>query len=206
MADPNEIVEVPRSQLETLQRAGRLLDSLAADRSRWDNPADRLAFMRQVKKDIPSVSIPELDIAEPMLAPVREQIAGLQTQLQGALDREAERTKKDADRDADAGLMKLLDKTQAKYRLNEEGRKLMVDRMRDQGSMDAEAAATFVLHHFHTPDPVGEGTMAPGAVDIFNFNKAAEDDSMRRLHSNPERWFEEETAKMVDAFKRGEAA
>lgn len=202
----DETVTVSAATLRQLQAAGKLLDTLASDRSKWKKPEDRLTFMRAARDIEPGIRIPEDDIAAPLIAPLQEQIEALRAQNAKFEERETARTVAAQNAEAESELQRLLGNIQKKHRLNDEGMRLTIERMKALGSMDADGAALAVLRDHHTPDMAGSGNMAPGAVDVFGYNQAADDESIKALHANPEKWFDKECEKVLEEFRTGEAA
>ena len=204
MADP-ATETIGAAQLANLRAAGALLDTLAGDSTKWPNRAAQLEFLRAAKKIAPAIRVPEDDIAAPLLEPINAQLAALKEQNRLLEERESARALAAQNAEAESELQKLLGRVQKKRNLNEKGVELVIERMKKTGSMDADAAALAVIEENYVPDPIGAGHMAPGAVDVFHYN-SGDEASIKALHANPEKWFDDQVAQMIDEFRRGEAA
>lgn len=199
-------VEVDQARLNQLLNSEKLLNSLwenkgAEGKPLFTDPKEALAFKRAAKVLVPQASIPE-DIAEPLLAPIREQLEATNKTALDALERLAAREKADSDNRAENDLQSKIAKAQAKYHLNDEGVALVVARMKEYGSLDVEGATEWVLGNLHTPAPISGGSaMAPGAVDFWGMQNEAQEEDFRKLSLDPVKWAENKILEISKEFQ-----
>lgn len=210
MADPFEGIEfTPEQQheLAVLRNGFALLNQIVSD-PKTATPAKRL--IRQIKPDM-NVVIPEDDIAEPLLAPIREQVTTLQTkheEVLKALDEKTaafdqkltEREQKEKDTDDLRDLQKRIDEAAKHYRFTDEGRAALIEHMKTTGTPDPMTAGAYLIQNMERPAPVASNGLAPemarrnGApdVDLFQVATGHDDESLKLLHAKPEQWMSKE--------------
>jgi hypothetical protein len=119
----------------------------------YDHPTHGLPMKRMLKEVDPTINIPEIDIAEPLVNKLQSQIDALKQ----------ERTD---ERDLTA-LKRDLDAAQKKHRLTDEGmdevKRLMVERK----IADPEAAALLVVSNIEPPNPVTGSNFAPADLKCW---------------------------------------
>ena len=216
MADIFEGVDLTpqqRQELDTLRRGYQLADKIIKDNQVG------LAVKRRLRETDPSlnITIPEDDIAEPLLKPVREQVSTLETkltELQGqlaekstALDTKfAEDEQRRRDQDDLAKLQSSIESTVRKHRFTDQGRTELINHMKATNTSDPDTAAAYLLQNMEKPAPVASnGIASPEArrngapdVDLFQLATGHDDESMKLLHSNPQKWMQMETQRVID--------
>jgi hypothetical protein len=205
--DGAELSPEQQREIDTLRRVNAFANSLTAD------PKIGLALRRRLRELNPDakVAIPEDDIAEPLLAPIREEL----TQLKGnheetlkaidekksAIDKVIEdfRTEQKDTREV-GDLKRKIDAAAAKYRFTDEGRAALIEHMKATNTSDPDTAGAYLVQHMDKPAPVTSNGLAPeqarrnGApdIDLFQLATGETDDTMKLLHSpNPkdrDRW------------------
>lgn len=218
MGDPFDGIEfTPEQQreLQTLRNGFNLLNTLVSD-PKTATPMKRL--WRQIDPKA-NLQIPEDDIAEPLLAPVREKMTALETAVDEkgkALDEKlaaleaktVEREQKDRDAADLADLNKNIEKAVRHYRFTDEGRSALITHMRETNTSDPMTAGAFLVQNMERPAPIAANGLAPeqarrnGApdVDLFQLATGQDDESMKALHGSPrerDRWMMNEVAKVM---------
>lgn len=180
------------------ERAAALVEKL------WNDGKIGGAVRAAAKELYPDVVIPE-DQIDPLLAPVRAEVAELQKTL---ADERAERAREKEEAQATSMKQNLeasLDAARARYGLTEEGFDRMTARMKETGNFtDAEAAAAWVAQQ--TPAaPVSKANWLPQKLDLFGSATARDDADFKLLHTNPMAYQDKMLAEFVadpDRFVR----
>ena len=179
---------------ETQLRAEALLNELLTDPKLG---ADVRAKAKAKYTDIQFVE----DRMDPLVSGLREELATLKAEREAdKAEREAEK-KADADAKVQADLESAISAARAKYALNDEGFEKMVERMRTTGNVaDAEAAAAWVAQN--QPPPAKPGpSWAPADLNLFGSSRESQDAKVRLLHTNPENFFDQEVAEILQEFQ-----
>lgn len=189
------MAEIADQDLTTLQAAYRLMQGL------WDHPEHGATVKRAAKQINPNLRIPEIDVAEPLLKPLREQLTAAEegrTALQARLDKlEQDRTD---DKELDK-LQKSLDAAKTRYRLTDEGMAEVRKVMAERNNADPMAAAAFVASEIEPPKPVSGSNFSPSDANIFGVAGGADDDSTKRLHTDPVKWLDREVPNILREFE-----
>ena len=218
MADIFEGVEFSPEQqreLDTLRRGFAFANSLTAD------PKIGLPLRRRLRELNPEarIAIPEDDIAEPLLAPIREELTALKgshdetlkaiDEKKTAIEKIVEdfqQQQKDTSEVSD--LRRKIEATATKHRFTDEGRAELVKVMKETNTPDPEIAAGYMLQNMEKPAPVTSNGLAPeqarrnGApdIDLFQVATGQDDDSLKLLHSGPkgaDQWMQQEIQKII---------
>jgi hypothetical protein len=214
MPDPFEGVEFTpeqKNELLLLRRGFALLNSVSGD----------VDVRRKLRAANPTagISVPEDDIAEPLLKPLRERLDAIQTDHTETLAKIDEKTAafdskvaewEQKHRDAaDLGdLQKKIAAAAKHYRFTDEGTTALIEHMKTTGTADPMTAGAYLVQNMERPAPVAETGLAPeqarrnGApdVDLFNISTGQDDESMKLLHSGPkgaEKWMQTEINKII---------
>lgn len=199
---PDGYVAIPAADHDVLKKSHALFAKL------WDDPTHGLGVKKATKALDPSIRVPEIDVAEPLLAPIRTELENERSQRTTLEERFA---KLEQERDEDkqvAILQRDLDKAQKQYRLTDEAmaeaRKLMVDGR----ASTPEAAAAIIVANIEPARPMTGTNFGPTDANILHINgdAAADDDSTRRLHNDPVRWLDTEVPKIIAELESAEAA
>jgi hypothetical protein len=192
--------EISDQELAVLRRAQQLLDGI------WNDKEHGLAFKRMVKAKLPDSRIPELDIAEPMLAPVKAELEEERKARRTLEERLDAREKADKESKEDADLNKALADAQKEYRLTDDGMAKVVKRMKDTGNPDPAAAAAWVTDHEPKAKPATTSSYAPSDMNLFGAGIKSDDEDIAFLHQDPIRWYDRKAAEVLDEFARGNPA
>jgi hypothetical protein len=214
MPDPFEGIEFTPAQMQelsVLRQGFSLLNQIVSD-PKTATPAKRL--IRQVKPDS-NLMIPEDDIAEPLLQPLRQEIESLKTNHAETLEKiekaslgfdekvsAFEQKQKDQSDIADLG--KKIDAAVKHYRFTDEGRGALIDHMKTTGTPDPMTAGAFLVQNIERPASIVATGLAPeqarrnGApdLDLFQVATGHDDESLKLLHTKPDRWMETEILKI----------
>jgi hypothetical protein len=190
---PNpDLVTITKKDLETLQNAWKLQAEL------FDHPTHGLAIKKAIKDVRPNMRIPELDVLEPALTPLREQIEAI-NKTTGELREENAALKKLREDDAAvADLQTRLKSAQSRYRLTDEAMPEVKKLMMERNIADPHAAAALVASEIEPPKVVNGGSnFAPADLNVLGMDGKSEEASTKRLHDDPRRWFDEEAASIL---------
>lgn len=182
---------VTDKDLETLQNVWKLQAELL------DHPTHGFATKKAIKELRPNLRIPEIDVLEPALTPLRTELEALRVK-DTERDAAFEALKKEREDDkAVADLQTRLKSAQSRYRLTDEAmpevKKLMVER----NIADPHAAAALVASEIEPPKVVNGSNFAPADLNVLGMDGKAEDESTKRLHDNPVRWLDEEVGRIM---------
>ena len=179
---------------ETQLRAEALLNELLTD------PTLGADVRAKAKAKFTDVQFVE-DRFDPMVAGLRDELASIKAEREAEKTaREAEKAQQEADK-AQSSLEAAITAARSKYALNDEGFEKMVERMRATGNVaDAEAAAAWVAQN--QPKPAAPGpSWAPADLNLFGASQESQDAKVRLLHTNPERFFDQEVSEILQEFQ-----
>ena len=178
-----ETVEIEKSQLALLQGAWKRLDQMLG------HPEHGTAAKKLLKKIDPTIKIPDLDAAEPVIAEV-EKLRGELTELKTSLTAGYE----DYQRNQDWG------KAKEEFGLTDEGL-AAAKKIAEEQKVPPRAAAALAVHD--APKPVEPSGFSPANWDLFrNSGTADEQADMKALLDDPDAWFDRTAGKMFSDAKR----
>lgn len=197
--DPNNVL-ITKDDLGKLQSVWKLFNSL------WDDPKHGATLKRAAKEKDPTLRIPEIDVAEPLLAPIREEMETFK-KTAGELRAENEALRQSLEDDKAMGkLLKDLGSAQSRYRLTDEGMAEVKKIMQERNIADPHAAAALVASEIEPAKVIRDTNFAPADLNVLGMDGKAEDDSTRRLHDNPIKWQDQEISNIMQEFEGSEAA
>jgi len=188
-----EIVTIDKAQLLAHEDASKLLNQLLGD------PDHSLSIQRAIKKVRPQAALPQIDIGDPIRTEFRTELDALKAQNQSLIERIAAEDQRRADEAAERDLRSKIDHASAKFHLTGEGRDMMLDRMKKEGSFDAEAAAAWVAAQEPSSAPVANTGFAPSELNLFGV--AEKDDKFALLHTKPWSFFDNEVNAVLRDFQ-----
>lgn len=156
----------------------------------WNDKDHGLTFKRIVKAKRPQTRVPEIDIAEPLVASLNTRIEEQAKAHQALLDKIANESKARDDAQAERDLIAAIDGAQRQYRLTDEGRDRMIAHMKATGSADALGAAAFVASKEPAPAAISATGLMPNDMNLFGAGQQSEDEGVQMLHRSPDRWFD----------------
>ena len=197
--NPN-LVQMERGAYQQLQQGWELLSKL------WDHPEHGAAVKRAAKAVDPKLRVPEIDVAEPLLAPIREE---LDTFKKTAEELREENAKIRAEREEEKALDKLrgsLTDAQKRYRLTDEGmaevRKVMAERQ----IADPFAAAALVVSEIEPAKPMTTTNFGPASLNAFDIDGSSAEKDVAMLHNSPEKWQDKVVGEIMQEFAEQDAA
>jgi hypothetical protein len=183
--------EISDAELATLRRAQSLLDGL------WNDKEHGMALKRMVKAKLPDARIPELDIAEPMLAPVKAELEEQKKANKTLADRLDAREAAEKEAKEDSDLTTSLAQAKKEYRLTDDGMAKVIKRMKDTNNPDPAAAAAWVTDHEPKPNPVAASSWSPSDLNLFGTGTKSADEDIQSLHQDPIKWFDRKAAEIL---------
>jgi hypothetical protein len=189
--------EISQEQLDALTRGQNLLNKM------WNDPKTGMAFKKKVKEFVPDAKIPELDIVDGATAPIFAELEEQKKANKTLADRldNWETSQKNSKEESE--LQTQLDAIRKQYSFTPEGMQKVVDRMKEKNNPDADAAAAWVAAQERKARPV---TPAFSKTDLNLYGASTIDESMKELHTNPERWAVNEMEIMLNEFAQQDAA
>lgn len=189
--DPSETVEISRAHLATYQRGLNILNKL------WDDPDVGLTVKKAAKKADPSIRVPEIDIAEPLMKPINDRLTAAEAENKKLREEiEADRkTRKDAE--AEHVWMADWNTVVKRHGLTEDGQKEVAALMKSRGIGDPEAGAALWASKQPKPQPISGPSYAPADMNLYGIDGASADDKVKLLHSSPMKFFDQEVAEIL---------
>lgn len=197
--DP-DVVQVDKAGFETLQKVYKLFNKL------WDDPTHGASVKQAAKSVDPSLRIPEIDVAGPLLAPINEKLTATEAANQKLADQIAKLEQDRADEKDLDKLVKSLASAQKKYRLTDDGMAEVKKIMTERGIADPMAAAAYVVSEIEPAKPVTGTNFGPTDANIYSIDGSSKDDSTALLHRDPVKWQDAEIGKILGEFSDAEAA
>lgn len=196
--DP-DIVQIRKSDLSTLQASYKLLNDL------WDHPEHGAATKRAAKAVNPALRVPEIDVAEPLLKPLRDELAAKDEALK-KLREDFDADKQTRQDDKELGdLRSNLDAAQKKHRLTDEGMAEVRKIMAEQGVASPEVAAKYVAANIEPAKPVVGSNFGPTDANIFGIDGTSAEDDIKALHNDPLKWMDKAVPEIMAEFEQDAA-
>ena len=200
--DPN-MVAVPRSQFDLMQRSTALLDQMLGG-------PDAAAAEDLVKKHNPHAVFPNRANREALLAPVNEAIERVRAETRAEVEAAKAEAKAVSDKWAareaaeaeaaqqrqTAAITDQINAVKSKRGFSDDMMGKVLDRMRTQNSPDVEAAAAWVAESIPKPLPASGHDYLPSQVDVFGSSDPA-NEAWKQLHDNPSGWQTQELRNIV---------
>lgn len=183
---------VPDADHQTLLNSYNLLNKL------WDDPKHGTALKRAAKEVNPALRIPEIDVAEPLLAPIREEMEAFKKTHD---ELRAENLKIREERDEERALDKLsrgIEAAQKKYRLTADGRTEMLEIMKRGEASTPESAAALIVANLEPAKPVTGTNFGPMEANVLNMDGRSQDESDKLLHTDPMKWLDSEVPRILN--------
>lgn len=196
MSDSGDVVQISKADLAALQKSYSLLNKL------WDHPEHGAELKRAAKVVDPTLRIPEIDVAEPLLKPIRDKQAEIEAdnvklREELAADRKERQDAKDI-----GDLSKALNGAQSKFRLTDEGMAEVRKIMAERNVADPEVAAQYVVANIERAPPVSGSNFAPTDANILGIDGKSQDEDIRFLHNDPIRWLDSAVPKIMAEFEQ----
>jgi hypothetical protein len=178
-----------------LEKSYKLFNSL------YDDPEHGATFKQAIKKVDPTVRIPEIDVAEPLLKPIREQQAAMAEENKKLREEiEKDRQERADNRDV-MDLSQKLESAQRKHRLTPDGMTEVKKIMAERGIADPEVAATYVVANIERAAPVTGSNFGPTDANVFSMDGSSEDAKMKLLHNSPMKFLDAEVSDIMAEFE-----
>jgi hypothetical protein len=199
MSDSGDTVTISKHDLNLLQGSWKLLNGL------WDHPEHGAVVKRAAKAVDPTLRVPEIDVAEPMLAPIRAEIEEVKKSAAEVREENARlRQEREEERQV-ADLGKALDAAQKKYRLTDDGMAEVKKLMAERHINDPPAAAAFVVSEIEPAAPMTGSNFAPQDANVFGIDGTSDDKDIAALHNDPVRWLDKAVPAIMAEFEQESA-
>jgi hypothetical protein len=184
--------EISDAQLAVYKQTTDLMEALYADKEH------SLSFKKMVKAKIPGARIPELDIGEQIVEPIRTELVEANAKVSALTERLDKMQKDREDADLDGKFRTALTSTQQKYKLTDEGMSKVMDVMKARQLADPEAAAALYLRDLPPVKPAGGPGYLPQNIDMFGSQQGEKaEEKVRSLHNNPMNFFDNEVREIL---------
>lgn len=190
---------VKDTDLTTLQASYKLLNDL------WDNPEHGATVKRAAKAVNPALRVPEIDVAEPLLKPLKDELSAKDEEIKKIREEfEADRKARQDDRDLD-DLKTKLAKAQKDHRLTDEGMAEVKKIMAERGVADPDIAAKYVAANIEPAKPVRGSNFGPTDANIFGIDGKSAEDDIKALHQDPLKWMDKAVPEIMAEFEQDAA-
>lgn len=190
------MVEIDEQVAREAQAATALLDGL------YRHPKLGLQFKRLLKASNPNLSIPEVDVSQPIIDTVGRGFKEMQERF-AKQDEELKKLRSERQDEKDeATFWKTFDKVVADNEITDTGRDDLIKIMKERKIADPEVAAAYLLRT-KGAEPMAPSGFRPSKWNFFTGEKG--DDKLERLMKDPELFLEEE-GEAVFREMRGKAA
>lgn len=179
-----DTVTISRTEYNTFRSGQDLLGKL------YHSPKTHGQISAAIKEVAPDTQLPE-PAAAVRVAPIEEEVTSLKQSLQELSKTLAEERKAERDRAADVAFEQQVNEEVRRRGFNEEGKKLMLQRMIDQKSGDVQGAAAYIMETNPRETPLPAAGL-PRFANLYGVRGGSEDDSIKLLHTDPEAWQEQE--------------
>jgi len=186
------MVEISQAELAQLQRGYKLLSGLVGDKELG------ITVQKALKTADPSLSFPALDVGEPMLAPVREELAMTKTELQALKESLAADKQAAADDAARKKILSGVDEMAVKHRFTPEAKEKFKQFMVDNGIADASIAAPAFVETLPKPIKAPATPFLPQAANLFGADGRSTDQDIIDLHTSPTEWQDRKIAEIMN--------
>ncbi len=168
------------------QRAAALINDL------WNDGEVGAALRKKAKEKFADVRIPE-DSVDPIVAPLKKELDEMRAELKAEREKVAKDKEADAESKTKQTIEDAIKSAREAYHLTDEGFDKMVARMKEKSSLDAEAAAAWVISK-EPPPPAPGPSWRPKYLDL----KGSDAELAKLLHSDHEAY---EDKVLGDFFK-----
>lgn len=198
----DEIVEIPKSRLDLLERVGALANDL------WNDEKVGMTLKERVKEKNPSANIPEVVVAQSTRRAEQELLARVEAKEKAVEDRIAafekaqkERDEKDVEATASRVFESEVEAGKKKYHLTSEGVEKVFARMKEKNNPDFEAAAAWVTDHEVKATPITSSNYSPQNMDLYGSGSG--DEEWASLNKDPLKYGDRVLAEMASDFANG---
>lgn len=191
-----EMVEISVAELNLLRDSKTVFESL------WNDKEKGLEVKRSAKAKFPELRIPELDTIETVTKPYDQKLSKMEDENKQLRDRFDKYERERIERDEEAEFSKDLDGAFKKYSLTEDGKKKAIDRMRDKKSVDAEAAAAWVVSQEPRQKATASSNYLPQSMNLYGSTE--KDDKWGDLNKDPVKFADREIANILSDFANGD--
>lgn len=200
MSGPNDTVEVSRQQLGVLQAAYQLMNGMYTG-------AQATEFKRLLKKHDPDgklVKTPDVDLADEVAKPLKDDISSLRKQNEELLKRLDDDKKAAADEKALRDMHSRIDEVVSARKLTKEGREGLIKTMQERQIADPEAAALVYLDKLPKNEPSkaadSGAQFLPSKLNLFDSatEKGKGDPNVEKWYKDHQSAFDSEVAAVLN--------
>lgn len=191
-----EMVEISRAELDMFRDAKTVLQSL------WNDKEEGLNIKKRAKAKFPELHVPELDTIDSVTKPYDQKLSKMEDENKQLRERFDKYERERIERDEEAEFSKDLDGAFKKYSLTEDGKKKAIDRMREKKSLDAEAAAAWVVSQEPKQKATASSNYLPQSMNLYGSTE--QDDKWGDLNKDPVKFADREIANILSDFANGD--
>ena len=151
----------------------------------WNDNTEKGKLFRQAAKERYPDAVTIEDQFDPIVGPLREEAKALREELKAEREKRDTERKEAEDARAERTLRERIDHAVSSNHLTEEGREMMLQRMKDTGNFtDPLAAAAYIIQANPPPkDPTGY--LGPQALNLFGSAQESAEERIKLLHADP---------------------
>ena len=151
----------------------------------WNDNTEKGKLFRQAAKERYPDAVTIEDQFDPIVGPLREEAKALRDELKAEREKRDTERKEAEDALAERTLRERIDHAVSSNHLTEEGREMMLQRMKDTGNFtDPLAAAAYIIQANPPPkDPTGY--LGPQALNLFGSAQESAEERIKLLHADP---------------------
>ena len=151
----------------------------------WNDNTEKGKLFRQAAKERYPDAVTIEDQFDPIVGPLREEAKALREELKAEREKRDTERKEAEDALAERTLRERIDHAVSSNHLTEEGREMMLQRMKDTGNFtDPLAAAAYIIQANPPPkDPTGY--LGPQALNLFGSAQESAEERIKLLHADP---------------------
>lgn len=173
----------------------------------WDHPQHGRGVKLAAREIEPTMRIPELDVLEPAIAPLKAELE----EKTKALDElrasfETDKAERALERDT-RKLQTDIDAATRKYRLTPDGRNEMLEIIKRGEASTAESAAALIVANLEPAAPVQSGSnFGPVNANVLGIDGESDDADVRSLHRDPMKWLDSAVPRIINELEAGQEA
>jgi hypothetical protein len=190
---PDEIEQIPASELAALRTAYSLLDKLTSGE-------DGLDIQRRLKKLDPKLNFPVIDQGEKLLAPMKSELEETRAALKKLQETYDAQQLASQNEKALGGLQADVDRIATARGFTGETKEKFIAFMTEKGTADpALAAPAFIETLPKPPAPLKGNGYLPQKMNLFGTgDTSGSDESIAELHRDPVAWQDKMTAQIMN--------
>ena len=151
----------------------------------WNDNTEKGKLFRQAAKERYPDAVTIEDQFDPIVGPLREEAKALREELKAEREKRDTERKEAEDARAERTLRERIDHAVSSNHLTEEGREMMLQRMKDTGNFTNPLAAAAYIIQANPPPKDPTGYLGPQALNLFGSAQESAEERIKLLHADP---------------------